>query len=243
MVTFVINGKIIPHSDELIERLKSTGFVASIVININREKTNAILGSKSVTLWGKDTVRDKIGNISFDISSLSFYQVNPVQTQKLYSIAVESAGLTGNENVIDVYCGIGTISLFAAGRAKSVYGIEIVGRAIEDAKYNAEINSIKNVEFEAGKAEDILPRLYSEGVKADVIFLDPPRKGLEVSVIDAVCGIEPKKVVYVSCDPATLARDLKLFAEKGYTTDRINTVDMFCQTGHVETVVLLKKSE
>lgn len=161
MVTFVINGKIIPHSDELIERLKSTGFVASIVININREKTNAILGSKSVTLWGKDTVRDKIGDISFDISSLSFYQVNPVQTQKLYSIAVDSAGLTGNENVIDVYCGIGTISLFAAGRAKSVYGIEIVERAIEDAKHNAEINGIKNAEFEAGKAEDILPRLYS----------------------------------------------------------------------------------
>lgn len=243
MVTFVINGKIIPHADELIERLKSTGFVASIVININREKTNAILGPKSVTLWGKDTIRDKIGDISFDISSLSFYQVNPVQTQKLYSIAVDSAGLTGNENVIDVYCGIGTISLFAAGRAKSVYGIEIVERAIEDAKHNAEINGIKNAEFEAGKAEDILPRLYSEGVKADVIFLDPPRKGLEASVIDAVCGIEPKKVVYVSCDPATLARDLKLFAEKGYTTDRINTVDMFCQTGHVETVVLLKKPE
>ena len=241
MVTFVVNGKKLPHSNELIEALKNTGFVSSIVMNINREKTNAILGGESVTLWGKDTIRDMIGGINFDISSLSFYQVNPVQTEKLYNIAVESAGLTGKENVIDVYCGIGTISLFAAGRARSVYGIEIVERAIEDAKHNAEINGIKNAVFEAGKAEDILPRLYSEGVKADVIFLDPPRKGLEPSVIDAVCGIDPEKVVYVSCDPATLARDLKLFSEMGYSTNKINTVDMFCQTGHVETVVLLTR--
>ena len=241
MVTYVANGTSLPHSDYLVDELKKTGFVASVVLNINREKTNAILGPRSVTLWGKDTIRDKIGDISFDISSLSFYQVNPVQTEKLYGLAVESAGLTGSENVIDVYCGIGTISLFAAAKAKSVYGIEIVERAIEDAKHNAEINGITNARFEAGKAEDILPRLYAEGMQADVIFLDPPRKGLEPRVIDAVCGIEPKKVVYVSCDPATLARDLKLFSQRGYRTDKINTVDMFCQTGHVETVVLLSQ--
>ena len=241
MVTFVINGKNLPHSGELIEELRKTGYVASVALNINREKTNAILGAKSLTLWGKDTIRDEIGGVKFDISSLSFYQVNPVQTEKLYGLAIDAAGLTGRETVIDVYCGIGTISLLAAKKAKTVHGIEIVERAVEDAKANAVINGIENASFEAGKAEDILPKMYAEGTRADVIFVDPPRKGLEPSVIEAVCGMEPDRIVYVSCDPATLARDLKLFAQKGYGTGKINTVDMFCQTGHVETVVLLSK--
>ena len=241
MVTFVINGKNLPHSVELIEELEKMGYVASVALNINREKTNAILGDKSLTLWGKDTIRDEIGGVKFDISSLSFYQVNPVQTEKLYGLAIDAAGLTGMETVIDVYCGIGTISLLAAKKAKTVHGIEIVERAVEDAKANAVINGIENASFEAGKAEDILPKMYAEGTRADVIFVDPPRKGLEPSVIEAVCGMEPDRIVYVSCDPATLARDLKLFAQKGYGTRKINTVDMFCQTGHVETVVLLSK--
>ena len=243
MVTFVINGKNLPHSVELIEELRKTGYVASVALNINREKTNAILGDKSLTLWGKDTIRDEIGGVKFDISSLSFYQVNPVQTEKLYGLAIDAAGLTGRETVIDVYCGIGTISLLAAKKAKTVHGIEIVERAVEDAKANAVINGIENASFEAGKAEDILPKMYAEGTRADVIFVDPPRKGLEPSVIEAVCGMEPDRIVYVSCDPATLARDLKMFAQKGYGTGKINTVDMFCQTGHVETVVLLSKGE
>ena len=241
MVTFVINGKNLPHSVELIEELRKTGYVASVALNINREKTNAILGAKSLTLWGKDTIRDEIGGVKFDISSLSFYQVNPVQTEKLYGLAIDAAGLTGRETVIDVYCGIGTISLLAAKKAKTVHGIEIVERAVEDAKANAVINGIKNASFEAGKAEDILPKMYAEGTRADVIFVDPPRKGLEPSVIEAVCGMEPDRIVYVSCDPATLARDLKLFAQKGYGTGKINTVDMFCQTGHVESVVLMSR--
>ena len=241
MVTFVINGKNLPHSVELIEELRKTGYVASVALNINREKTNAILGDKSLTLWGKDTIRDEIGGVKFDISSLSFYQVNPVQTEKLYGLAIDAAGLTGRETVIDVYCGIGTISLLAAKKAKTVHGIEIVERAVEDAKANAVINGIENASFEAGKAEDILPKMYAEGTRADVIFVDPPRKGLEPSVIEAVCGMEPDRIVYVSCDPATLARDLKLFAQRGYGTGKINTVDMFCQTGHVESVVLLSK--
>ena len=164
-----------------------------------------------------------------------------MQTEKLYGLAIDAAGLTGMETVIDVYCGIGTISLLAAKKAKTVHGIEIVERAVEDAKANAVINGIENASFEAGKAEDILPKMYADGTRADVIFVDPPRKGLEPSVIEAVCGMEPDRIVYVSCDPATLARDLKLFAQKGYGTGKINTVDMFCQTGHVETVVLLSK--
>ena len=241
MVTFVINGKNLPHSVELIEELRKTGYVASVALNINREKTNAILGDKSLTLWGKDTIRDEIGGVKFDISSLSFYQVNPVQTEKLYGLAIDAAGLTGRETVIDVYCGIGTISLLAAKKAKTVHGIEIVERAVEDAKANAVINGIENASFEAGKAEDILPKMYADGTRADVIFVDPPRKGLEPSVIEAVCGMEPDRIVYVSCDPATLARDLKLFAQRGYGTGKINTVDMFCQTGHVESVVLMSR--
>lgn len=239
MVTVVINGDKIPYVEQLINKLKEINGIVSVILNINKSKTNVILGEKCITLWGKSTIRDKIGEIWFDISALSFYQVNPIQTKKLYTLAVEAAGLTGKETVFDVYCGIGTISLFAAEKAKSVYGIEIVERAIEDAEHNAEINCINNVKFEVGKAEDILPRIYSEGKKADVIFLDPPRKGCEASVIKAVCGMKPTKVVYVSCDPATLARDLKIFAEEGYASNKVQPVDQFCQTGHVEAIIMM----
>jgi len=243
MVTIVINGDKIPHANQLIEYLKYINGIASVILNINKSNTNVILGDKCITLWGKDTIRDKIGDICFDISALSFYQVNPIQTQKLYELAIDAACLTGKETVFDVYCGIGTISLFAAKKSFKVYGVEIVDRAINDAKHNADINGIKNAEFEAGRAEDILPRLFSEGKRADVIFLDPPRKGCELSVIDAVCGIQPTRVVYVSCDPATLARDMKAFAERGYETHSVQPVDQFCQTSHVETVVLMSRVE
>lgn len=241
MVTVVVNGKKIPQKDQMIAKLKKIDGLASVVMNINTDRTNVILGRECETLWGKDFIRDKIGNVSFDISALSFYQVNPVQTEKLYGLAVEAACLTGNENIIDVYCGIGTISLFAAKKAKNVYGIEVVERAIEDARHNAEINNITNAEFEAGRAEDVLPRMYKEGKRADVIFLDPPRKGVEPDVIDAVTGMEPNRIVYVSCDPATLSRDLRLFSEKGYIAKKAQPVDMFCQTSSVETVVHLSR--
>lgn len=243
MITIIVNGNKLPKSDVLINRLREIDGLASVILNINKSDTNVILGDKCVTLWGKDTIRDRIDDIWFDISALSFYQVNPVQTEKLYSLAVNAAELTGSETVIDVYCGIGAISLFAAKRSKIVYGIEVVEKAIEDAKHNADINGIKNTVFEPGKAEDILPRMYSEGKRADVIFLDPPRKGCEVSVIDAVCAMNPDRVVYVSCDPATLARDVRLFTERGYKTKEVQPVDQFCQTGHVETVVLMSRVE
>ena len=240
MVAIVVNGNKIPHKDELINRLKTINGLTSVVMNINKEKTNVILGNKCETLWGKDTIRDKIGDVLFDISPLSFYQVNPIQTEKLYSMAVDLAGLCGNETVIDVYCGIGTISLFAAHSAKSVYGIEVVEQAVNDARHNAEINGIENAVFEVGKAEIVLPRMYKEGRKADVIFLDPPRKGLEPSAIEAVCGMKPDRIVYISCNPATMARDLSMFATNGYKADKVQPEDQFCQTGNVETVALLK---
>lgn len=243
MVTVVVNGNKLPKSEVLIDRLREIDGLASVILNVNQSDTNVILGDRCVTLWGKDTIRDRIGDIWFDISALSFYQVNPVQTEKLYSLAVHAAGLTGTETVMDVYCGIGTIALLAAKKSKIVYGIELMERAIEDAKHNSEINGIKNTVFEAGRAEDILPRIYSEGKRADVIFLDPPRKGCEESVIDAVCGMQPDRVVYVSCDPATLARDVKLFAERGYRADAVQPVDQFCQTAHVETVVLITRAK
>ena len=240
MVTIVINGDNIYKEKELLDDLVTIKGLASVVLNINKEDTNVILGGKCKTLWGKDTIKDSIGTIDFDISPLSFYQVNPVQTEKLYSIAVDAAGLTGNERVIDVYCGIGTISLFAARKAKSVLGIEVVKEAVEDAKHNAELNGIANVEFIAGMAEDVLLDI-SKKEKADVVFVDPPRKGLEIQVIDGIVKINPEKIVCVSCDPATLSRDLKIICENGYEIKMIQPVDQFCQTGHVETVVLLTK--
>ena len=242
MVCLVVNGGYIPEAEELIARLCKIPGMTSISLNINREKTNVILGRKGKLLWGKEYITDTIGPIAYQISPQSFYQVNPVQTQKLYEKALEYAGLEGNETVWDLYCGIGTISLFLAQKAKQVYGVEIVPAAIEDAKRNATLNHITNAEFFVGKAEEVLPEKYEkEGIYADVIVVDPPRKGCEESVLATMVKMQPKRIVYVSCDSATLARDLKDLRGEGYEVKKVQGVDQFPHTVHVETVCLLSK--
>ena len=242
MVVLVTASPVFPSKKNFVQALlREHPEITTVVQNINPRTDSLILGDRQQVLYGKGYIEDVLCGCTFRISPSSFYQINPVQTEKLYGLAIDDAGLTGRETVIDVYCGIGTISLLAAKKAKTVHGIEIVERAVEDAKANAVINGIENASFEAGKAEDILPKMYAEGTRADVIFVDPPRKGLEPSVIEAVCGMEPDRIVYVSCDPATLARDMRMFADRGYTTGKIHTVDMFCQTGHVESVVLMSR--
>ncbi len=218
--------------------------MTSVFLNSNRAKTNVILGDDCRLIWGKNTITDIIGGIRFMISPLSFYQVNPVQTERLYGLALEYAGLTGNEVVCDLYCGIGTISLFMSKKAKRVYGVEIVEQAIEDARKNAVRNQIDNAEFYAGKAEEVLPRLYKEkGLKADVICVDPPRKGCDEECLATMIKMAPERIVYVSCDSATLARDLKYLCANGYRLERIRPVDMFPHTVHVETVVLIQRED
>lgn len=240
MVCLIINGESLPKSEKLVRSLTDIEGMTSITLNVNRERTNVILGEKILPLWGKEYIEDYIGDIRYQISPLSFYQVNPVQTEKLYRKALEYAGLTGNETVWDLYCGIGTISLFLAQKARKVYGVEIVPAAIRDARNNARINRIENVEFFVGKAEEVLPREYKEhGVYADVIVVDPPRKGCEQSLLDTIVEMGPKRVVYVSCDSATLARDLKYLRGRGYEVVRGQAVDQFGMTVHVETVCLL----
>ncbi len=244
MVCLVINGKKLPHADVFMERLKEVTGMTSISYNINQEKTNVILGVELVNLYGPGYITDKIGNVSYQISPLSFYQVNPVQTEKLYSTALEYAGLTGGETVWDLYCGIGTISLFLAQKAGKVYGVEIVPQAIEDARRNAALNGMENVEFFVGKAEEVLPREYEKNqVYADVIVVDPPRKGCDSVCLDTIVKMQPKRVVYVSCDSATLARDVKYLGERGYVPKRVRCCDMFGMSGHVETCVLLTKTD
>lgn len=240
MVCLVINGDTLPHSDVLAERLSPIQGMTSITCSVNKEKTNVIMGKDIQTIWGQDYITDYIGDVKFHISPLSFYQVNPVQTERLYGTALEFAGLTGGETVWDLYCGIGTISLFLARRAGRVYGVEIVPQAIRDAKNNAAINDISNARFYVGKAEEVLPGMYEkEGVQADVIVVDPPRKGCEQVVLETMVKMQPERIVYVSCDPATLARDVKYLRENGYELDRVKAVDMFPHTVHVETIVLL----
>lgn len=244
MVCFVINGKELPHKEELIRELIDIKGMKSICLNINREKTNVILGDKVIPLWGEPYITDCIGKIKYQISPLSFYQVNPVQTKKLYELALDYAELKGEEVVWDLYCGIGTISLFLAQKAKKVYGVEIIPQAIEDARNNAKLNGIENAEFYVGAAEEVLPRLYrEENIKADVIVVDPPRKGCEQSLLDTILAMAPEKVVYVSCDPATLARDLKYLCEKDYELRKVKAVDQFGHSVHVETVVLMTRKE
>ncbi len=218
---------------------KAVPNISSVMIDINRENTNVILGDRCRTLWGKDYIEDSINGITFQISPLSFYQVNPVQTEKLYGKALEFAGLTGNEVVWDMYCGIGTISLIMATRAKKVYGVEIVPAAIENAKNNARINGLDNAEFYVGKSEEIAPKLAEQGAVPDVIVVDPPRKGCDEALLNTIVKMQPERVVYVSCDSATLARDLKYLAARGYEVKTVQPVDQFCHTVHVETVVLL----
>ncbi len=240
MVCLVLNGGSLPGSDVLVRALREIPGMASIYLNINKENTNVILGKKLKLLWGLEYIEDQIHGLTFRISPLSFYQVNPFQTEKLYGKALEYAGLTGQETVWDLYCGTGTISLFLAGRAKQVYGVEIVSEAIRDARENAARNHIANAEFYTGKAEEILPRKYEqEGVQADVIVVDPPRKGCDPKVLSTMARIRPERIVYVSCDPATLARDLKYLCGEGYELKRVCPVDMFGMSGHVETVCLL----
>lgn len=242
MVCLIINGTKLPGQDELIKGLSKIKGMKSICLNVNTEKTNVILGERIIPVWGEPYITDRIGTVSYRISPLSFYQVNPVQTKKLYDIALEYADLHGDEVVWDLYCGIGTISLFLAQKAKFVYGVEIVPQAIEDARTNARINGIENARFYVGAAEEVLPKaVKEENISADVIVVDPPRKGCEQSLLETILKIAPKKVVYVSCDPATLARDLKILCESQYKLEKVRAVDQFSHSVHVETVVLLSR--
>ena len=251
MVCLVINGTKLPHAEVLVEALREIPGMTSITFSINREKTNVIMGNEIRLLWGQTYITDSIGNVQYQISPLSFYQVNPAQTERLYGQALKYAGLTGQETVWDLYCGIGTISLFLAQKAKQVYGVEIVPQAIEDAKNNAKINGIKNAEFYVGKAEEVLPEYYDryqrehngETAHADVIVVDPPRKGCEESLLQTMVDMQPEKIVYVSCDSATLARDVKYLRAHGYELRKARAVDQFPHTVHTETCVLLMKEK
>ncbi|MBM7581541.1 23S rRNA (uracil1939-C5)-methyltransferase [Caldicoprobacter guelmensis] len=242
MFVIVTNGKNLPHKDKLVELLRNNiPGITSIVQNINSKKTNVILGQENITLWGQDYIVDILGRLTFKISPLSFFQVNPVQTEILYNKVLEYATLTGKETVIDLYSGIGTISLFLARNAHKVYGIEEVPQAVQDAWENARINGITNAEFIEGKAEVVIPELVNSGLHADVVVLDPPRKGCEAEVLEALARMAPQRIVYVSCNPATLARDLKLLTEHGYEVVDVQPVDMFPHTTHVECVASLKR--
>ncbi len=235
-------GSFIAGQDELIDRLSKITGVRSICVSINNDDTNVIMGNEIHRLWGSDTITDILLGKTFEISPLSFYQVNPVQTEKLYSTAVEYAALTGSEEVWDICCGIGTISLCLADRAKCVHGLEIVPEAIEDAKKNANLNGIENADFICAAAEDYLPA-HKDEITADVVMLDPPRKGMDEAALSAICEVSPSRIVYVSCDSATLARDVKYLTSKGYELKRFRCTDMFCHTVHVETVVLLSNKK
>ena len=247
MVCLVVNGKKLPKAERLIEKLIQIEGMTSITISPNTRRDNVIMGDFYEILWGQGYITDYIGNVKYQISPLSFYQVNPVQTEKLYGLALEYADLKGDETVWDLYCGIGTISLFLAQKAKQVYGVEIVPQAIDDAKENAKINAIDNAEFFVGKAEEVLPEYYAEYERehngetahADVIVVDPPRKGCDETLLETIVKMQPEKVVYVSCDSATLARDLKYLCANGYEIRMCRGVDQFPQSVHVETVVLL----
>jgi len=264
MVCLIINGRKFPDAEELAVRVAKVVetykdrpedgvsgtpqnyTLKSFCLNVNTERTNVILGQEILPVYGDNYITDYIGDIKYQISPLSFYQVNPKQTVKLYEKALEYAELTGNETVWDLYCGIGTISLFLAQKAKQVYGVEIIPQAIEDAKVNSRLNKLNNAEFFTGAAEDVMPAKYNESggtMKADVICVDPPRKGCEESLLDTVVAMEPKRIVYVSCDPATLARDVKYLESKNYELKKVCPVDQFGHTGHVETVVSLYRRE
>ena len=240
MVCLILNGNKIPKEEQLVKSLCEIPGMTSITINVNKKHSNVILGEEIRLLWGQEYITDRIGDISYQISPLSFYQVNPMQTQKLYAKALEYADLHGEETVWDLYCGIGTISLFLAQKAKFVRGVEIVPAAIENAKENAKLNGLENTEFFVGKAEEVLPREYKKnGVYADVIVVDPPRKGCDETLLETMIEMNPERIVYVSCDSATLARDLKYLCERGYELRKVCPVDQFGMTVHIETVVLL----
>ena len=266
LLCLVLNGKSLPHGKELWERMQDLslsveeggqvqGSIVGLCVNINEGSGNAILGRETRCLYGKDSIEDKIGELSFSISVPSFYQVNPVQTEKIYGKALEYAALTGEETVWDCYCGIGTISLFLAQKAKQVYGLEIVPEAIENAKKNAEKNGLQNAEFFVGAAEEVLPKWVEEqkrelsakgadcgiGDMVDVVSLDPPRKGCDEACLSAVLELSPKRIVYVSCDPGSLARDIKYLREGGYELQKWVGIDNFPRTGHVECIALIQR--
>ncbi|SHH58447.1 23S rRNA (uracil(1939)-C(5))-methyltransferase RlmD [Clostridium grantii] len=244
MVVIVTNKNKVPYINELIEEIiNNIKGVVSIVQNINTRNTNVILGTECVTLWGESHISDYIGEYKFIISPLSFFQINPIQTEKLYSKALEYADLQGDEVVFDAYCGTGTISLFLSEKAKKVYGVEIIPQAIENAKVNADRNKIHNAEFIVGKSEEVIPQMIEEGNFAEVVVVDPPRKGCEFKLLEAIGHMKPEKIVYVSCDPATLARDLKILMGFGYEILEVQPVDMFPQTSHVECVVLITRND
>ena len=242
MVVLVANGTNLPHLNELASVLKENilGF-KTLVLNVNKAKTNVILGKENKVIYGNGKINDYIGDLVFEISPLSFFQVNPVQTEVLYNKALEYAELKENDTVFDIYCGIGSISLFLAQKATKVYGIEIVEDAIKDAKINAKLNNLNNVEFYVGKAEEVVPKMYSEGKTANVVVVDPPRKGCDEKVLDTIVSMKPDRVVYVSCNPSTLARDLAYVDERGDKCVEIQPVDMFPHTMHVETVAKLRR--
>ena len=244
MVCLILNGNKLPKEEQLVKSLCEIPGMTSITINVNKKHSNVILGEEIRLLWGQEYITDRIGDISYQISPLSFYQVNPMQTQKLYAKALEYADLHGQETVWDLYCGIGTISLFLTQKAKFVRGVEIVPAAIENAKENAKLNGLENTEFFVGKAEEVLPREYKKnGVYADVIVVDPPRKGCDETLLETMIEMNPDRIVYVSCDSATLARDLKYLCERGYELRKVCPVDQFGMTVHVETVVLLSQQK
>ena len=256
MVCLIVNAakaSCLKNAQQLIESLREMDGMTSVMVNFNTEKTNVILGKKSEVLWGQPYIEDFIGDVKYQISPQSFFQVNPMQTEKLYAKALEYAGLTGSETVWDLYCGIGTISLFLAKNARKVYGVEIVPQAIEDARNNAKRNGIDNAEFFVGKAEEVVPAFYEKALKQaqdseagksirpDVVVVDPPRKGCEEVLLETIVKMQPQRIVYVSCDSATLARDLKFLSANGYAVKKVQPVDQFGHSVHVETVVLLSK--
>lgn len=254
MVCLIVNAakaSCLKNAEQLIESLREMDGMTSVMVNFNTEKTNVILGKKSEVLWGQPYIEDFIGDVKYQISPQSFFQVNPMQTEKLYAKALEYAGLTGSETVWDLYCGIGTISLFLAKNARKVYGVEIVPQAIEDARNNAKRNGIDNAEFFVGKAEEVVPAFYEKALKQvqdseagksihpDVVVVDPPRKGCEEILLETIVKMQPQRIVYVSCDSATLARDLKFLSANGYAVKKVQPVDQFGHSVHIETVVLL----
>lgn len=242
MIVLVTRTAKLSAVEALISRITAAyPFVKSIIQNINEERTNVILGRKSKTLYGEDYIIDSIGDLQFAISAKSFYQVNPTQTKVLYDKALAFADVGADDIVIDAYCGIGTISLFLAQQAKKVYGVEIVPEAIADAKENAKRNQIDNAEFVVGQAEKVMPWWTEQGLRPDVIVVDPPRKGCDEALLQAMIDMNPKRIVYVSCNPSTLARDLRILEDGGFKTEEVQPVDMFPQTMHVESVALLQR--
>ncbi len=242
MLMFITNGEKFKDSEKIVKDiLELYPALTSIVQNVNTENGNVILGEKCINLYGKTYIVDELAGYKFKISPLSFYQVNPIQTEILYNIAKDYAKFNGSENVFDLYCGIGTISIFIADSVKTVFGVEVVEDAIKDAKENAEMNKKKNIEFEVGEVETVIPKMYKEGKTANIIFVDPPRKGCDEKLLETIKDMEAEKVIYISCNPATLARDLKYLTDNGYEIRKIQPVDMFPQTSHVETVCLLER--